>query len=125
MKKISKSEQVILDILWRSPPLTAAQITQLCQRETPWSDKTVKTFIGRLRDKAAIRAEKRGVYYYSPALTRQEAGLLQAKEVVEGMFGGSFAQMTANFIDSGELNEQDIRSLREYLDSLVKKEGGK
>ena len=115
MKRISNSEQVIMDLLWREHPLTAAQIVRRCAQDHQWSDKTIKTFISRLQEKGAIYAEKRDVLYYSPVFTREEAGRGQAKAILESMFEGSFSRMTAQFINSGDLSDEDIRELREYL----------
>ncbi len=123
--RISRSEQVVLDILWEESPLTAAQIVERCEKSNPWSDKTIKTFLRRLQDKGAVIAQKGDVYRYFPALTKEQAALGKARQVVDDMFEGSYWQMTAQFVKNGELSDDDIRSLRDYLNGLLSKEAKK
>jgi BlaI family penicillinase repressor len=123
--KVSRSEQVVLDILWEESPLTAAQIVERCAKSHPWSDKTVKTFLRRLQDKGAVVVQKGDLYRYSPALTKEQAALGKARQVLDDMFEGSYWQMTAQFVRSGELSDEDIRSLRDYLSGLLSKEAKK
>ncbi|MGI5899888.1 MAG: BlaI/MecI/CopY family transcriptional regulator [Christensenellales bacterium] len=123
--KISKSEQAVLDILWQESPLTAAQIVERCARSHPWSDKTVKTFLRRLQDKGAVIVQRRDVYHYYPALTKEQAALGKARQVLDDMFDGSYWQMTAQFVNNGELSNEDIRDLRDYLSGLLSKEAKK
>ncbi len=121
--KISNSEHVILEILWTNPPLTAAQIVELAQQEQPWSDKTIKTFLNRLREKGAVRAQKREVLYYSPTVAPGEPDLSAAKALIDQRFGGSLTTLVSGFIQNGAISEQDIQQLRQYLDHLEESEG--
>jgi len=47
MKQISKSEQVVMEVLWSRAPLGAAEIAEAVTSET-WSIKTLKTLHIRL-----------------------------------------------------------------------------
>jgi len=120
--RISDSEQIILEILWRNPPLTAAQVVKIAQETQPWSDKTIKTFLTRLRDKGAIRAEKHDVYYFSPIIAQGQAELSAARTLVKQKFGGSLTTLVAGFVQNGELTKEELAELRDYLTSLEKEE---
>lgn len=120
--RISDSEQIILEILWHNPPLTAAQVVKIAQKTQPWSDKTIKTFLTRLRDKGAIKAEKRDVYYFSPLIAQGQAELSAVRTLVKKNFGGSLTTLVAGFVQNGELTRAELAELRDYLALLEKEE---
>lgn len=115
MTQISKSERILMEVLWESSPLTAAELVQRVQETSAWSDKTILTFLRRLRDKGCVTAEKREVLYYSPVISREQTGTRVLRSAIDELFGGSITRMIANFVDSGELDDDEIDQLRAYL----------
>lgn len=78
-KAMSESERIIMEILWEYGPLSAAQVTSLAREKQNWSYNTVRTFLTRLKEKKAVTVEQRDKYYYAPSMTREEAGLQEAR----------------------------------------------
>ena len=68
--RISEAEWEVMKVVWKGPaPLLAQDIIQTLARSTTWSVATVKTMLGRLVAKGALRYEQAGrSYLYSAAL---------------------------------------------------------
>lgn len=112
---ISESEREVMRVLWEESPLTAAQIVERVRAVSAWSENTIKTFLSRLREKGMVTAEKRGVFYYSPTVTEEEAGLNQVREVVKKHFGGSVGALMLSFCRSGDLTENEFDELEALI----------
>ncbi len=115
-KAMSESERIIMEILWEYGPLSAAQVTSLAREKQNWSYNTVRTFLTRLKEKKAVTVEQRDKYYYAPSMTREEAGLQEARHVVKRLYDGSVKQLIACFLDQEELSEEDLDELSLLLE---------
>jgi BlaI family penicillinase repressor len=117
---ISESEKVIMEVLWKQAPLTVAQIVERVMPLHPWSEKTIQTFINRLRKKKLILEDRREVLYLSPAVTAEQAKINEASDVLQRLYGGSLSSLLMNYLSAGEITRDEadelIRMLSEYKD---------
>ena len=68
---ISASELEVMRVLWAAgEPLSIAEIRESLA-DTGWEASTIKTLVARLVKKGELVQSKRGVYYYSPAVSRE------------------------------------------------------
>ncbi len=115
-EKITDSELEIMKILWDAEePLPLTDIRKALQSRFQWSDPTVKTLLRRLCEKNAVVQEKRNVYYYAPAISKEEFEGWAARDVVNRLFRGSAQNLIAALVKSNGLTEEDIRQLREMF----------
>ncbi len=122
-KPISQSERIIMEVLWQEAPLTAGQIVSKVKIQSPWSDKTIRTFIQRLKEKGAITAKKMDVYYYWPSFTKEEVIATEAKSVLTKLYEGSLKKLLTNFLSDDDYTESDIEELQSHLEKLKKGRG--
>ena len=112
-EKISASELEVMKVLWEAgDALSLTEIRTALQERFDWSDPTVKTLIRRLCEKGALKQEKRGVYYYSPLLSRDEYNAWAAGELVDRLFKGSASELVAALVKNKGLSREDIDELR-------------
>ena len=114
-QSMSESEREVMRVLWAESPLNAAEIVKRVQQAHPWNENTIKTFLTRLREKGIVKAEKRGVFFYTPTMTEEQAGLNEAREVIERHFGGSVGALMAGFCKSGTLSDAEFAELEELI----------
>ena len=87
-KNISAAELEVMRVLWAAgEPLNITEI-RAALADTGWEASTIKTLVTRLVRKGELRQEKRGVYYYSPEVTREEYGSHAARRLAEKVYGG-------------------------------------
>lgn len=69
--QITEAESEIMAALWRRGPLTPKGLIEEVKLAQPWGDATIKTLLGRLMRKGAIRSERGdGRLTYRPLLDR-------------------------------------------------------
>ncbi len=69
---ITEAEWEVMELLWETHPLSAADVAQALGPRRNWSDGTVKTLLARLLKKGALKHEIDGKrYLYSPRASRR------------------------------------------------------
>ena len=102
---ISEAESVVLAVLWRSSPLATEAVVAALADHQNWTESTIKTLLGRLVKKGAVRAEKDGRrHLYSPLLTREEWLSSESEGLLNRLFGGRVAPLVAHFSKQRKLS---------------------
>jgi BlaI family penicillinase repressor len=123
--KIPQAEWEVMRVLWdANAPLSAAEVVARLEEKSDWNPKTIRTFLNRLVQKQAIKAQKRAGFellHYTPLI--DEVSMLQAKQetFVGQFFGGTVRSMLAGCIQSGEISVEELLQLREMIDRQVHK----
>ena len=113
---ISASELEVMRVLWAAgEPLSIAEIRESLAN-TGWEACTIKTLVARLVKKGELVQSKRGVYYYSPAVSREEYGSGAARRLAEKLYGGGLTKLFASFVEGGEFTSSELDELRAMLD---------
>ena len=119
--RISEAEWEVMNVLWESSPLGATEVAdELCKR-MDWHPKTVKTLLGRLVKKGALRYRQEGNrYLYRPTLPRQRYVAAESRSFVERVFGGQATPALVHFVETMDLSGDDLDELRAILDRKQK-----
>jgi BlaI family transcriptional regulator, penicillinase repressor len=93
---VTEAESVILETLWRCGPLSPPRLIAEVAAARPWGGATIKTLLGRLMQKNAVRSvrDHRGVRYH-PAFDREAFVASEVRGLVERLFDGDEAKLTA------------------------------
>ena len=111
--KISDSELEVMKVLWRAEDaLPVNVIRETLQKDRGWEPTTVKTLIGRLVAKGAVRQEKRNVFYYSPLIGEEEYNAWATDNLIRKLYHGSARDLVAALVQSDGLSRDDIDELR-------------
>lgn len=111
--KISDSELEVMKVLWKAEDaLPVNVIRETLQKDRGWEPTTVKTLIGRLAAKGAIRQEKRNVFYYSPLISEEEYNAWATDNLIRKLYNGSARDLVAALVQSEGLSRDDIEELR-------------
>lgn len=117
--QISGAEWEVMEILWDFAPLTGAEVAERLRAHP----KTVKTLLGRLVKKGALRfTEEANRYLYQPVLPRKRYVAEESKSFLQRVFGGETTPALAHFVETVDLTDDEIRELRELLDRRAKGE---
>src|SRR5260221_13947975 len=123
MPQISDAEWEVMNVLWKESPRTATDVAdELCDRMS-WHPKTVKTLLGRLVKKGALRYREEGNrYLYRAAYPRERYVEAESQSFVDRVFGGSATPAVVHFVGTMELSEADLQELRAIVDRKLKGE---
>jgi len=93
---VTEAESEILAALWRRGPLTPSGLIEEVRLAQPWGDATIKTLLGRLMRKKAIRAERDdGRLTYRSLIDRQTYVDAEVQALVDRLFDGRHADLVA------------------------------
>lgn len=118
MKQISKSEQVVMEILWTHSPMGAAEIAQNITSEI-WSIKTLKTLLSRLVQKGILSTQLDGRrYLYTPRLSKEAYGAHVLDGLSQNFYGGRTASLFLHLTKSKNLSDADIDEISDIFEKL-------
>jgi BlaI family transcriptional regulator, penicillinase repressor len=118
-ERISEGEHVLMEVLWADAPLTAADVADRVDPARGWSDRTVKTMLGRLLAKGVLAHEEDGRrYLYRPAVAREDYVARESSRLVDRLFGGRAAPLVAHLAERQALSDTDIAELEALLKEL-------
>jgi BlaI family transcriptional regulator, penicillinase repressor len=113
---ISEAESIVMDALWRFSRAAGSEEVVRALSEQHWQETTVKTLLGRLLKKGAIKATReQRRYLYTPVLTREQWLSFESTRLVERLFGGRIAPLVAHFGAHRRLSKQDIADLKRLI----------
>ena len=113
LSKISDAELRVLRLLWlEKRPLSIAEMRTALMGQTGWDGSTVKTFVYRLVEKGALRADKRSPVLYSPLVSEAEYGQYATGALIDKLYGGSAKNLIAALVSAESLDDADIAELR-------------
>src|SRR3954462_13739950 len=108
--EISEAESIVMEVLWQQPSMSAEDVLAALAAlsdSRQWQEATVKTLLGRLLRKGAVRADKDGRrFLYSPVLKREQWVLSESSGLVDRLFGGRIAPLVAHFGKHRKLSER-------------------
>jgi BlaI family penicillinase repressor len=115
--RISAAEWEVMKLVWDRAPRTAQEMVDELGAAQDWSPTTIRTLIGRLKRKGALKFRQSGKkYLYSPAIDREHCVSSESRSFMERVFGGVPAGMLVHLIRETKLSRDEIRELRALLD---------
>ena len=93
---VTEAESAILEALWRCGPLPPTRLMSEVKAVRPWGEATIKTLLGRLMHKKAVRsARENGLLRYHPLIERNAYVEGEVEALVGRLFGGDAAALAA------------------------------
>lgn len=118
-ESISEAESAVLAVLWDRGAAAAEDVLAAVAAPRGWQESTVKTLLGRLLRKGAVRARKDGRrFIYSPALSREEWLSRESESLLNRLYDGRVAPLVAHFSRHRKLSKRDIRDLKRLIEEL-------
>jgi predicted transcriptional regulator len=118
-ERISEAELAVMDVLWADSPLTAMDVAERIDPARGWSDRTVKTMLGRLLAKGVLgHVEEGRRYLYRPLVERAAYVSTESRRLVDRLFGGRAAPLVAHLAETQALSAEDIAELEALVKEL-------
>ena len=86
---VTEAESEVLAALWRHGPITPARLVETVKARRDWGDATIKTLLGRLMQKKAVRSQRDdGRLLYHPLISRQTYVAGEVEALIDRLFEG-------------------------------------
>jgi predicted transcriptional regulator len=119
--RFTDRELDIMQVLWSRGPSTVAEVQEALADELAYN--TVLTMLGVLGDKGHVTRDREGrAHRYTPTVERDAAGRSELDRVTDRLFGGSPEAVLLQLVDRGKLDDEDLRRMRDLLQSRLGKE---
>ncbi len=110
-KSLTKAEEQVMQVLWKLEKGYLKDIVEAMPDPKPHSN-TVSTVIKILIDKGYINHEVHGrVHCYSAKVSKEIYSGSTIRNIVEGYFEGSFADVVSFMVDQKDLKVSDLELL--------------
>ena len=120
-KYLSRREQQLIEILYRSGPVSANEI-EAVMPDAP-SNATVRKLLRILEEKGRVQHEEiDGKFFYAPTHPKEEAGRNVLKSAVDTFFAGSMANTVAALLTGGQTPSESELGRIEALIQKAKEE---
>jgi predicted transcriptional regulator len=122
MKSLTKSEEQVMQILWRLQQGFLKDILENSPEPKPHSN-TVATILKILVEKGFVDYETQGRNnLYRPRISKSEYGKKSINQLVKGYFEGSPARLVSQFVTDNKLSQEELEALLQQIKSLKKPE---
>ena len=113
---ITDAEWEVMRVVWANKYVTSREIRDVLEVEKDWKSATIKTLLGRLVDKGALRTEKDGRrFIYSAVVTEQESMATFIDDVLSRVCNKQSGNVIGDIVERTELSKSDIAMLKELL----------
>lgn len=115
--KISDSEWEVLRVIWTQKEATAQQIIDILSASKDWKPATVKTLLGRLAKKEAVRTRQEGKkFIYYPKATEADTVRSATENLFSHICARHIGRTIGELIQQAELTSEDIQFIQDRLD---------
>jgi BlaI family transcriptional regulator, penicillinase repressor len=125
---LTEAELRIMDALWQKGPGTVQQVLDWLPEKPALAYNSVLTTIRILERKGYVGHIKDGrAHVYEPLVGQQEVSRSEIRHLVNRFFRNSHEALLLNILRDDEINDQELRRLREMLNanSAANAEDGK
>ena len=123
--QISDAEWIVMNLIWSSSPIEAAEVIDRIAADNGWSPATVKTMLHRLVRKGALATEQNGKkYLYTPAVRKDSCVRQASRSFIERVFGGDATPALIHFVKTAKLTAKDVEEIRALLDKKTNRNEG-
>jgi predicted transcriptional regulator len=122
MRKLSRLELQVMEMLWNRGPLSIREIQEAFPERGRPAYTTIQTIVYRLEEKQALRRAKKisNAHIFEPIVSRNLAQRRLIDEFL-GLFGGRAQPVMTHLIETGKLTLDDLQEAEKTLRALKKK----
>lgn len=113
-------ELEILKILWTDGPSTVRHVRDTLSETRELAYTSVMTMMGIMTEKGYLRRTKKGGgYVYRPKVDRERTMADMLGDTVNRVFNGSAKAAVLHLIESGEIDEDELKELHRLIEKRV------
>jgi BlaI family transcriptional regulator, penicillinase repressor len=115
-KGLSELEHQLMDILWKSGPGTAEQIREALAPRHALKDSTIRTVLGRLREKGYVKHKVQGkAFVYSVVEKPRNVAVRAVRQILDRFCDGSLEQLLIGLVENEVVDREELRELARKL----------
>lgn len=114
--KISDSEWEIMRVIWTQKTTTAQEIIDVLGESMNWKPATIKTLLGRLVKKGAVRTEPSGKkYIYHPVISEGDTVKSATENLFSHICAKRIGEAIMDLVTEADLTDTDVERIKKQL----------
>ena len=114
--RISSAEWDVMSVIWSQGPVTATEVFAALPPGHGWKLKTVNTFLARLVEKGALKADrKEKAFVYTARVPREKCVQAEGESFLQRVFRGATGDLVKHFCAQADLSAAEIEELEQLL----------
>jgi predicted transcriptional regulator len=123
---LTEGEERVMRVLWDKREVSVREVTDILSREQPTAYNTALTVLRVLTDKGYVEPRSDGrAYVYRALVSRTDAQRQVLKHFVGRFFGGSPTELALHLVRQGDVDFDELQSLRDELNQSKKVRKGR
>ena len=112
---IHESEYRFCLIMWEHAPVTAVELSKLCQQQLGWKRTTTYTVIKRLGERGILKNEDGTI---TALVSKEDAQANEINALVEEKFQGSLPAFVAAFTKRRDISDAELDEVQRMIDRI-------
>lgn len=122
--ELTEAEWAIMKVVWGHQPCAAGTVQEALAGELGWAYSTVKTTMDRMVGKGLLEIERvRNLQLFRARVDRRQVAGWEFRRMLSRAFDGALGPMMQYLVENEELSEDDLKQLRQAVDSAKKTPG--
>ncbi|MHB1453795.1 MAG: BlaI/MecI/CopY family transcriptional regulator [Saccharofermentanales bacterium] len=113
--RLFDSELRLMEILWENEPVSAKMLSALAGESIGWNKNTTYTVLKKLVVKDVVVRSEPG-FVCTSVVKREDVQRTETKSLIEKLYGGSKKAFFAAFLESEELDKEEITELKKLIE---------
>lgn len=114
---ISEAEWEIMRVVWANGAVTSREVIDILEEKMNWKESTIKTLIGRLVDKEALKTEKEGrKFIYTAVISEANTVKNYSDDILSRVCNKHNGLVISQFLKDATLSSSDIEELIKVLE---------
>lgn len=118
--QISEAEWEIMRVVWANQAVTSREVITTLENKMNWKESTIKTLIGRLVDKEALKTTKEGrKFIYTANISESDTVKIFSEDILSRVCNKQNGKVVQQLIEDAILSQEDIHMLIEQLQNKL------
>ncbi|MCP4250904.1 MAG: BlaI/MecI/CopY family transcriptional regulator [bacterium] len=116
-------ELEILKVLWRQGPASVREVREALAGSRALAHTSVMTIMTIMTQKGYLkRAKQAGRFVYRPSISEKSTAGRMLRDIVRRAFDGSAAAVMLNLLETADLDEQELKTIRTLINRKAKEQ---
>jgi BlaI family transcriptional regulator, penicillinase repressor len=119
---LTELQLAILHVLWDRGEATSREVREALMPSRSLALTTVATLLSRLEKKGVLDHRRQGrAHVFRPTVTQVDVRRNMVRELADNLFGGKASQLMGHLLLSGNLDQDELRSMRQALEDAARR----
>jgi BlaI family penicillinase repressor len=119
---LTELQLAILHVLWDRGEATSREVREALMPSRSLALTTVATLLSRLEKKGVLDHRRQGrAHVFRPTVSQVDVRRNMVRELADNLFGGKASQLMGHLLLSGNLDQDELRSMRQALEDAARR----